>query len=202
MAGTNGTAVKPNNAPAQEPRSKDVPKQIGEELADRGDVLGLLDYLEDDARPLALEPSINLISRCIRRKAQLDLSGLCDAAFGRVIGLALLLQSRAAMYITARLGEAESFGAHCKSGLPADLLDEGWIERAERLGRFIAEMAQLRARVGHVNQLNENARRAGQFPHWLEGRSPMDSDPGEAPPSEGRPPNGRFRCQTGRIRLP
>ncbi|MCH7945337.1 MAG: hypothetical protein IIC73_04885, partial [Armatimonadetes bacterium] len=182
--------------------NEDEPKSDCDQLADQGDVLGLLDHLEDDANPLALGSSMSLINRCIRRKAQQDLSGLIDLAFGRVIGLALLLQSRAAMYITARLGEAESFGAHCKSGLPADLIDEGWIERAERLGRFIAEMAQLRARVGHVNQLNENAKRTGQFPDWLNGRSPMDSDPEEASSGEGRPQNGRLRCQTGRIRLP
>lgn len=176
--------------------------ELCERLVQNGNILGLLDLLEDSAKPHAVDSATSLISRCIRQSAQLNLTSLCDDAFARIIGLALLLQSRAAMFITARLSEAERFGAHCESGLPADILDQGWIERAERLGRFIAEMAQLRARVAHINRLNENAERTRQYPHWLEGRSPMDSDPLPPRNGQGMPPNGRLRCPENRIEFP
>jgi hypothetical protein len=161
-----------------------------------------LDHLEDNADPLALRSAMNLISRCIRKKAKTDLSALCDDAFARIIGTATLLLARTQLYITERLREAETCGAHAKSGLPADLIDEGWIERAERISRFIAEMATIRSRIRHVERLNRQADGRQQYPNWLEGRSPLDSDPGEALPSEGRPGNGRLRCQTGRIQFP
>ncbi|MGB3088270.1 MAG: hypothetical protein WBC53_11225 [Phycisphaerae bacterium] len=102
--------------------NEEEPKSDCDQLVAEGDVLGLLDHLEDKADPLALRSAMSLLSRCIRKKARTDLSALCDDAFARIIGMATLLLARTQLYITERLSEAENFGAHCKSGLPADLI--------------------------------------------------------------------------------
>jgi hypothetical protein len=197
----NGRVTKPNKNSSHQLRSKDVPKQIGDELADRGDVLGLLDHLEDDANQLALGSSMRLISRCIRNKAKADLSGLCDDAFARILSLATLLLARVQLYITSRLTEAEAYGAHAKSGLPADLIDQGWIERAERIARFISEMATVRSRVQHVNRLNADARRSPINFNML-ADSPVDENPSSPRNGQGVPGNGRFSCPETRIKFP
>ena len=88
--------------------NEDDPQSDCDQLADRGDVLGLLDHLEDAANPLALGSSMRLLSKCIRNKAKADLSGLCDDAFARIIGMATLLLARTQLYITERLSEAEA----------------------------------------------------------------------------------------------
>ena len=201
MTTGNGRATKSNNNSSHQQRSKDVPKGIGDELADRGDVLDLLDHLEDDANPLALGSSMRLISRCIRNKAKADLSGLCDDAFSRIIGMATLLLARTQLYITERLSEAEAYGAHAKSGLPADLIDQGWLDRAERISRFISEMAAVRARVRHVNRLSADARRSPINFNML-ADSPMDADTGPARNGQGMPGNGRLRGAKTRIEFP
>lgn len=171
------------------------------ELADRGDVLGLLDHLEDDADALALGSSMRLLSRCIRNRARADLSGLSDDAFARILSLATLLLARVQLYITSRLTEAEAYGAHAKSGIPSDLLDQGWLDRAERLSRFISEMATVRSRVQHVNRLNADARRSPINFNIL-ADSPMDADPGPARNGQGVPGNGRLRGAETRIEFP
>lgn len=182
--------------------NEEKPKSDCEQLADQGDVLGLLDYLEDDANPLALRAAMNLLSRCIRQKARTDLSALCDDAFARIIGMATLLLARTQLYITERLTTAEQLGAHAKSGLPCDLVDEGWLERAERISRFISEMATIRSRVQHVDRLNGQANGRQQYPNWVNSSSPMDADPEEARNGQGMPPNERFHCPESRIELP
>ena len=172
-----------------------------QKLAAHGDVLGLLDELEDRHGVRSIEASVGLLSRCIRQRAKANLSGLCDDAFARIIGMAMLLLARTQLYITERLTEAEGYGAHAKSGLPCDLLDEGWIERAERISRFISEMATIRSRVQHVNRLNADARRSPINFNVL-ADSPMDGDPVQARNGQGASGNGRLRCQEGPIRFP
>lgn len=173
------------------------------ELADAGDVLGLLDLLEDQPNANEIEGSTQLLSRCIRRKAKADLDALVDHGFARIIGFAILLLSRVQLYVAGRLAEAASCGGHAQSGVPCDLIDQGWLDRAQRISQFIAEMAAVRSRVQHLNELNR--RQNGhhpQYANWLNGRSPMDSDPEEDGRGEGYPQNGRLRCQKGGIRFP
>lgn len=178
------------------------PQQICQELADRGDVLGLLDYLEDEANGSVLQSSMALLGRCIRERARTDVSRLTEDAFGRIIGLAVLLLARVQLYITARFKDCESSGAGMLSRFPADLVDEGWLDRAERLSRFIAEMASTRARIQHVTRLNDERRRIKLYPNWLEPSSPMDSDRIEAAPSKGSPGNGRVHSSSPSFRFP
>ena len=168
-----------------------TPQEVCKELADRGDVLGLLDYLQDEANDAVLLSSLPTISHCIRGKAKRDLSGLVEDSFARVFSLALFLLVKVQLYICARLQESQDAGSHALSQLPADLIDDGWLTRAEKLSRFIAEMASTRARVQHVERLHREGQRTGLNLDILAAPSPTNGDRAGAAP--GGPPgrNGR-----------
>ena len=176
------------------------PRRICEDLANKGDLLGLLNYLEDEANDEVLHAALPLIDRCTRQKAKTDLPGLVEEVFARIVGMTTFLLVRVQLYIGARLRECERYGAHGLSKLPADLLDDGWLDRAERLSRFVMEAATIRARVKHVARLNnEGPKRQRQSPDWLNSTSAMAGGGIQASPGEARPCNGRLRGSTGRI---
>ena len=60
VAGKNGTATRSNRNPAHHPKGQAAHEQICEQLADRRDVLGLLDHLEDKADPQAHGEAMSL----------------------------------------------------------------------------------------------------------------------------------------------
>ena len=87
-------------------------------------------------------------------------------------------------YFDLRLGEEEKLAV-------AAVIDDGWLTRAEKLSRFITEMASTRARVQHVERLHREGQRTGLNFDILATPSPMNGDRAEA--VAGGPPgrNGR-----------
>ncbi len=101
------------------------------------------------------EVSLGSVAKCIRAKAKDNLSGLSEDTFGMILGLGALMLARCKLHIETRLAEADEHGSGSAPAMPADLIDDRWIERAERISRFCAEMVTLRARVRHVNGLDD-----------------------------------------------
>ena len=72
---TNLDGLMMKTATQPEPKQEGLtPQEVCEDLADRGDVLGLLDYLQNEANDPVLLSSLPMIGRCIREKAKRDLS--------------------------------------------------------------------------------------------------------------------------------
>jgi len=168
-----------------------TPLQQCEAMVEQGDLQGLLDHLQSKMTHL-LHLSPDLLARCIRRKARLDLSALTEDAFASILSLGLLLLLRTKLFIESRLQECEAHGAHALSQLPRDLLAEGWLERAERQARFVAEMASLRARTRHVSGLDDETRRSNRRRRRRPG-SAVGEDRGEAPAGKTSSDNGGLR---------
>ena len=114
-----------------------------------------------------------------------------EDSFARVFPLALFLLIKVQLYICAWLQGSQDAGAHALSQLPADLIDDGWLTRAEKLSRLIAEIASTRARVQHVERLNREGQGTRLNLRWLDPTTPWDSDQAET--AAGGPPgrNGR-----------
>jgi hypothetical protein len=112
-----------------------------------------------------------------------------------------MLLVRCELHVERRLAEADSYGGN-PVHMPADLVDEGWILRLERIGRFLIEVTTTRERVRHLSRINRNAKGSNINFRWLDNISPMDADPGPAGNGQAMPGNGRFRRQEGRIVFP
>ncbi len=178
------------------------PRAVCEGLADRGELLALLNHLEDEANATLLPTALPLINRCIRRRAQDHLSGLTEDLFARVLGLAALLLIKVQLYISTRLNECGDHGALTLSKLPADLIDEGWLDRAERLARFIGEVATTRSRIRHVDRLNVQHDSRNGFPGRSSAAATVAQSRTEAAAGEAPPHNGRVHQPAATLRLP
>ena len=176
-----------------------TPAQHCEAMAAKGDLLGLLDYLETEANPVLLHESLGTISRCIRVRAREDISGLCEDAFARILGMAVLLLSKVQLFITTRLKEAEHMGAHTLSQLPRDVTEDGWLERCERLSRFIAEMAADRARVRHLDGMNDDANKSRRPQRRSRSAAALAGDRSQAPHRKGPSRKGRVCRQAAAL---
>lgn len=188
--------------PTAEPeRRGPTPAERCEAMAAQGDLLGLLDYLETQANPILLHESLGTIARCIRVRARDDLSGLSEDAFARILGMAILLLTKVQLFIMTRLQEAERMGAHTLSQLPKDVTEDGWLERTERLSRFVAEMAATRARVRHLNGMSDDATRSRRSRRRSRSAATLAKHRGQAAGSEGPSGNGRVRRQAAADRL-
>lgn len=127
------------------------PSPLGE-MSEKGDVLGVLGWLRKRS-VLRLPPdAMEHLARAIRQKEK-DLPGLIDVAFAEIAGLTLLLLVRAQLHVEIRLAEADAHGGY-PSHIPDDLEKEGWIDRLERISRFFGEMCAARARIEHLNRIN------------------------------------------------
>ena len=201
MTTGNGKATRPRNNASCPPSSHEVPKPGSEELADRGDVLGLLAWLRSRS-VLRLPPSaMDNLAKAIRSLERTDVDALVETTFAEVIGLTTTLFIRCQMHVERRLAEADSYGG-TPTHMPADLVDEDWLGRIERIARFFMQITETRERVRHLARLNKNARDSNSNFRWLDNRSPMDEDPGPARNGQGVPGNGRFNCPESRIEFP
>ncbi len=176
-------------------RRRPSPAKRCEAMAAHGDLLGLLDFLETEANPVLLHESLGTIARCIRVRAREDLSGLCEDAFARILGMAMLLLSKVQLYLLTRLREAERMGAHMLSKLPKDVTEDGWLERMERLSRFVAEMAATRARVRHLNGMSDDATRPRRSRRRSRSAAALAGGRGQVAGGKGPSGNGRVRRQ-------
>lgn len=182
-------------------RQGPTPAKRCEAMAVKGDLLGLLDFLETQANPILLHESLGTIGRCIRVRACEDLSGLSEDAFARILGMAILLLTKVQLFIMTRLQEAEQMGAHTLSQLPKDITDDGWLERMERLSRFVAEMAATRARVRHLNGLSDDSIRSRRSRRRSRSAATLAKDRDQAAGGKGPSGNGWVRRQAASSRL-
>lgn len=140
-----------------------------------------LDRLPDDA--------MEQLTRCIRRLQRHDLHALIGTAFGEIIGVSLQLAIRYRMHIEKRLRDSDQAGGS-PAEIPPDLIDEGWLQRVERIGRFISEISGSHARVQHVGELTARKRSAGQLGKPAFGRplgnGTSTNGNGQSPPGAGR----------------
>lgn len=181
--------------------NEEEPKSDCDQLADQGDVLGLLAWLRSRS-VLRLPPSaMDDLARAIRRLERDDVDALVEVAFSEILGLTTTLFIRCQMHVERRLAEADSFGGS-PVHMPADLVDEDWIGRIERLARFFMEITTTRERVRHVARLNRNGSNSNINFRWLDNRSPMDADTGPARNGQGVPGNGRLRCPKTEFNFP
>jgi hypothetical protein len=163
-------------------------------MVDEGNVPALLAWMRSQPADL-LPPSImDDLAKAIRKLARDDLSALIETAFGEILALAVVLLLRCQRHIEARLAESDRHGAD-GSHIPHDLDKDGWISRAEKISRFILEVASARARVQHVGRLNDDASREARKPPG----PPMGLDRAQAAPSQRSSGNGRLCGQKGRI---
>ncbi len=172
-----------------------TPAEHCEAMAAQGDLLGLLDFLETEASPSLLQDSLGLIGSCIRTRARADLSGLSEDVFARVLGMATLLLIKVQLYIMARMREDDQVGADALSGMPKDLTSEGWLDRLERLSRFVAEMAATRARVTHLNGISDEATRPRRPRRRSRAAATLAEDRAEVAGRKKPSRNGRVRRQ-------
>ena len=173
---------------------KNSPHAVCERLIEAGDVLGLFEYIRAQRVPLPPDLSLGGLGKCIRLKARKDLNGLSDDIFGAILGLGMNMLLRCQAYIENRLEENDRFAGQTSPLIPSDLINDRWIDRAERIARFCAEMAALRARVHHLNGIDDDR----GDPNTSQGRprlvSAMDDGAGEAGSSQGAPRTRRKRA--------
>lgn len=84
---------------------------------------------------------------------------LNDAAFTLIVATATTLLLRVQLRIDQELERYDQHAGHDKPDLPRELADRDWLDRAERIARFIAEMAGARERIRHVSRLNDDHER-------------------------------------------
>ena len=151
------------------------PPEERQQLSDAGDILGLLDHFAELQPPLGSPGAFHQLAKALRRKAKEDLSSVTEDAFAIIISRGVELLMRVEYYVTHRLREHEEVRNHVNLPIPDDLIAGGWIERAERLSRFVGEMAALRAQVRHRNQTSdehERRSRQSQRPRLVGGLDP------------------------------
>ena len=130
-----------------------------DQLADRGDVLGLLAWLRSRS-VLRLPPSaMDNLAKAIRRLERDNVDALVETAYAEIIGLVTTLLVRCELHVERRLAEADSYGGN-PVHMPADLVDQDWFGRIERLARFLMQITTTRARVRHLARLNDNGKKS------------------------------------------
>jgi len=138
------------------------PDEICKQFIERGDVTGLVGYLS--SRTLYGERiPLGCLQRCVRVKASQDLDGLSDDVFAAILSLGLNLLARVQVAIEKRIRWVDEVSPSEFQAVPHELIKEGLLERAERLSRFCAEMAALRARVRHLSHIEKPDARGKSF---------------------------------------
>lgn len=163
------------------------PAETCAHLADEHDVLGLLEYLRAQRVPLPRDLAGGELSRCIRGRAKDNLTGLSEDIFGAVLALGMTMLTRCQLHIEKELALADRFDDTAAPPVPGSLIDSQWIERAERIARFCADMTALRARVRHLNRLEDHARDESESPRRTPQLAEIDDDPEEAGSREATP---------------
>lgn len=157
---------------------------------EEGDLQGLLDWIR--AGPVSMFPpdTMDVLARTIRKLEAGDRRGLVEAAFGEIIGFATLLFIRYRTHAQDSF-ERQSMLGHQLLDFPYEVEKDGWLQRCERVARFIAEMSSVYSRVQHVGEMvRGKARRKSAPAAW----QPLGSDPREngAGPDAHRPERGRL----------
>lgn len=131
-------------------------RQIREDLVARGDLLALLEQIEASPAWNRTAAALDQVTRCVRQLACDNLDGLNDAVFAIILGTANTLLVRCRLVISEELGKHDACGGG-SADLPPELVEQGWLERFERLAKFVAEMASVRARLQHLKILGDQA---------------------------------------------
>lgn len=164
-----------------------------------GDVTGLLDWMRSRS-PDQWPPDIMAqLAKAIRKLGHDDLPQLIETAFAEILGFAVIVLTRAQAHVEQRLRECDAQSGD-RTHLPYDLDKEGWLNRVERISRFIAEIASARARVQHVGRLNERLS-AGKSPNGsiARGRVPFDLRPATPAPLPAGEASGNITVNNGRL---
>jgi hypothetical protein len=140
------------------------------------------------------------LARAIRHLGRKDVDALVEVAFAEIMGLAVTLFVRCELHVEVRLAECDSHGG-TPVHMPADIIDEGWLGRLERLARFMMEVASNHERVRRSASLTRHAEENINSQR-LDSRVPMGSDPGPPRNGQGVSANGRLRCEESRIKFP
>lgn len=206
-AGRNGTAWRPGMSveqfarpPGKGVNTTDAQTEPLAALAEAGDFAGVLRWLRERSVLEIPVGALDYLAKAIRKR-QVDLDDLIDGAFAEAIGFTLVMLTRCELHVERRLAEADRCGGD-PTHLPHDLDSDGWLQRIERISRFLVELTSARSRVQHVARLNNEAKRNKQVPNWQDTTSPMDADQIQALRGEGSPRNGRVHCSPGRIEFP
>jgi len=141
------------------------------------------------------------LHRAVRKMEKRDLPGLVEVAFGETVGFTTLLLIRCQLHVERRLAQCDQHSGD-PTHIPADLDDDGWLARIERISRFLMEVCSTHARVEHVSRLNNGRQRTNVNLRWLDATSPMDGDPTKAGAGKGLSGNGRLRGQEGGFTFP
>ena len=150
------------------------------------DVQGLLAHLQELRIPLPSDFALGQLGQCVRAKAKEDMTGLAEETFGIILGLGVSMLGRCVLHIQHRLAEVDRHAGNGLAEVPGDLIDERWLERAERLSRFCGDMAALHARVRHVHGLEDsrrNPKKSAKRPRLVDavGEDPTEAGDGEEP---------------------
>ncbi len=197
--GWKGDPQERANGVRQEPADPTF-TEICSELSKRGDVLGVLGMLR--SRTLELPTSawdhLNLAVRNLERE---DLPRLIEIGFSEIVGLTFLILLRAELHIEQEFARCSVYGGG-PGEMPRDVLAGGWIERVERLSRFLMDVTATKARIDHLNHLNNERGQCKSGRQPSENGRTMAADPLKVAGCEAPSDNGRFRDQEGGFHFP
>ncbi len=186
--------VRLSNTPEQNPA------EHRKALIDSGDVGGMYEHLLTQGIELPCSEVVDALGRCIRRRANTDLSALGENAFAAAIGFATTMLLRAQLHVVRRLQEADQHGGNDLGHIPEDLLDDGWLGRVERISKFVSEMIALRARVQHLNDLGNERQQHDESTRRSKSEPAVDAGSCQVGSGKAVPTNGR--CRPGAASAP
>ena len=175
--------------------------QICSELAKRGDIQGVLGMLRSRSLLELPTQAWDYVSLAVRNLEKEDLPRLIEVGFAEMVGLTFLILLRAELHIEQEFARCSDYGGG-PGEMPTDVVAGGWIERVERLARFMMDVTSAKARIDHLACLNhERGTGKSGRQRYPAGRT-MAVDPLKVGGCEAPSDNGRFRDQEGEFQFP
>lgn len=170
-----------------------------DEMVEQGDVIGLLRWVR--SQPVEALPAdvMDDVARAVRTQESENLTGLIETAFGEILGFSTILLIRCQLYVQRRLDECTRAGGATE--IPADLDNEGWLTRCERIARFIAEISATYGRIQHVDALVQRNGRSSR-PRKSALGAPMGNGQGKNGVGQSAPGPGWFGSPQVASRFP
>lgn len=151
-----------NESGSSEPQP-DSPAARRKALVDQGDLLGLIEELVRTYPTRALRSAeFAQITHCVDELAKANPARLEQAMLSRVESLASLLYLRIEATVRGELEDGEALLHGQPAGVPRVVIDSGLLERIERLARFLMQIADLRARLRHLEDLSDDPIRSAR----------------------------------------
>ena len=156
-----------------------APRRQPEPPAEATDLAGLIDELirrGADRGSLQFDDYQGKLAGTIQKLARQNPNALAEGLFESIIAFTGLLLVRCQLRARYEIARADRNGP--SRAIPDELLRDGWLDRIERISRFVAEMSALRARVQHLGRLGTADGRSGR----------NHRPPAAAPAVDGGPP--------------